>query len=242
MIDIAICDDDVTITGKMDEFICKYSKMNGVRIETEVFWDGNTLVNEINKGKRYDIIFLDIEMKHINGIQAAQKIREVDKNTYIIYVTSHEQYMREAFYVRPFRFVVKPFTMSEVATVFKEVYKEIIAADYYFRYRYERVDHKILVRDIIYFKSNKRKLYIYTTHGDYEMYGKLSNIEQFFLKGKITFMRIHQSFLVNYTYITAIGYDYVTLSNGTRLSISEDRKKQICEQYCNIGDRANVSM
>lgn len=55
-------------------------------------------------------------------------------------------------------------------------------------------------------------------------------------------MRIHQSFLVNYTYVVAIGYDYVTLYDGTRLSISEDRKKQISKQYCNIGDRINVSM
>lgn len=74
------------------------------------------------------------------------------------------------------------------------------------------------------------------------MYGKLCDIEKIFLKGKITFMRIHQSFLVNYTYVVAIGYDYVTLYDGTRLSISEDRKKQISKQYCNIGDRINVSM
>lgn len=242
MIDVAICDDDVTITGKLDEFLCNYTKKNGVRIETEVFWDGKTLVNEINKGKRYDLIFLDIEMKHENGIQAARKIRQVDRNTFIVYITSYEQYMKDAFSVRPFRFIVKPFEISEVAVAFEEAYEEIIAADSCFRYRYERVEHKILVKDIIFFKSNKRKIYIYTTHGEYEMYGKLSNIEQLFLKGKITFMRIHQSFLVNYTYIEAIGYDYVTLYNGTRLSISEDRKKKICEQYCIIGDRVNVSM
>lgn len=120
MIEIAICDDDVTITGKMDGFFCDYAKKNGVRIETEVFWDGNTLLNEINNGKRYDIIFLDIEMKNENGIQAARKIRRVDKNAYIVYVTSYEQYMREAFSVRPFQFIVKPFEMSEVESVFDE--------------------------------------------------------------------------------------------------------------------------
>lgn len=242
MIEIAICDDDVTITGKMDGFFCDYAKKNGVRIETEVFWDGNTLLNEINNGKRYDIIFLDIEMKNENGIQAARKIRRVDKNAYIVYVTSYEQYMREAFSVRPFQFIVKPFEMSEVESFFDEAYQEILASDYYFRYRYERIEHKILVKDIIYFKSNKRKLYIHTVQGEYEMYGKLCDIEKIFLKGKITFMRIHQSFLVNYTYVVAIGYDYVTLYDGTRLSISEDRKKQISKQYCNIGDRINVSM
>ena len=242
MIDVAICDDDINITGKLDSFFYDYGKRKRLILETDIFDDGNSLVSEISKGKRYDIIFLDIEMEHENGIQAAQKIRTFDKNVLIIYITSYEQYMLEAFSVHPFQFILKPFKTSEIATVFDEAYKEMVEFDHYFRYKYERIERKILVKDIMYFKSNKRKVYIYATHGKYEMYGKLNNVEHLLSKGKIMFMRIHQSFLVNYTYIAAMGYDHVVLSNGTRLSISEDRKKRICEQYCNVEDGINICM
>lgn len=87
MLSIAICDDDIQTTGKMESIIQKMAKQNLVNIETEVFWDGKSLVEAIINKNNFDLIYLDIEMDKEDGISAAKKIREYDKNVLIIYVS-----------------------------------------------------------------------------------------------------------------------------------------------------------
>lgn len=236
MINIAICDDDIETTGRIDSALCSIAKKNFVPAEMEVFWDGKHLVNAVEGGTRFDIIFLDIEMGEVDGITTARKIREVDKNALIIYVTSHENYMQETFSVRPFRFLVKPVDENQMSDCFVAAYEEVSSADNYFRYSYQRLSHKILIHNILYFESKKRKVYIVTEKEIFELYGKLNDIEKSLKASKASFLRIHQSFLINYKHIDGLAYDFVIMDNGKRISISEDRRRLISEQYCAMED------
>ena len=96
MLNIAICDDDVQTTGRMETAIQAIAKRNFVNVDTEVFWNGESFVASVMKGNCFDIIYLDIEMDKEDGISAARRIRLYDKNVLIIYVTSHENYMKES--------------------------------------------------------------------------------------------------------------------------------------------------
>lgn len=127
-----------------------------------------------------------------------------------------------------------------MAACFKAAYEEISSSDSYFRYSYQRSNHKILIRDILYFESNRRKIYIVTEKEKFELYGKLNEIEEMLKTGKIAFLRVHQSFLVSYKHIEELGYDFTVMDNGKRISISEDRRKQISEQYCAMEDTLYV--
>ena len=187
-------------------------------------------------GSRYDIIFLDIEMEREDGITAAQKIRKVDKNTLIIYVTSHESYMQESFIVRPFRFLLKPINEMQMEACFGVACEEISSSDSYFRYSYQRMNHKVPIRDILYFESKRRKVYIVTEKEVLELYGKLNDIEKSLKASKTLFLRVHQSFLVNYKHVDRLAYDFIIMDNGKKVSISEDRRRQISEQYCAMED------
>ena len=240
MINIAICDDDILLTGKVEGALFSFAKENLIDLDVDVYFEGKELANQIVQGKRYDIIFLDIEMKEENGILAAKRIREVDKTVIIIYVTSYECYMKETFEVRPFRFLVKPIDLKELKSYFMAASEEIATGDYYFRYRYERVNYKLLVKDILYFESRRRKIFITTATGIVETYGKLNDIEKELKRGNIPFLRLHQSYLVNYKHIIGQAYEYIILSNGSKLSISEDRRKKISEEYCLLGDESCV--
>ncbi len=71
MINIAICDDNIATTGKIEEMLCRIAKRQFIPVETEVFWDGKHLEDAVEGGSRYDIIFLDIEMANEDGITAA---------------------------------------------------------------------------------------------------------------------------------------------------------------------------
>lgn len=236
MLDIAICDDDIHVTGKMDMLLHEIARKNFVEVEIEVFQDGKELADFVYKGMRFDLIFLDIEMKQEDGITAAKRIRECDKNVLIVYVTSHENHMQESFLVRPFRFLIKPILVEQFETCFKEAYEEIITEDAYFRYSYKRIKHKISIKEILYFKSNRRKVTIVTANGSFETYEKLNTIEQSLKECKASFLRVHQSFLVNYKHVESLAYDFAIMDNGEKLSISEDRRKMISEQYCSMED------
>lgn len=115
-------------------------------------------------------------------------------------------------------------------------YEDINRGDFYFRYSYQRMNHKVLIRDILYFESNKRKVFIVMEENTFELYGKLNDIENSLKACKVSFLRVHQSFLVNYKHIKGQSYDFVLMDNGKKISISEDRRKMISEQYCSMED------
>lgn len=73
MINVAICDDDIATTGKIEEMLCGIAKKCFIPAETEVFWDGKNLADAVEGGSRYDIIFLDIEMEKRMGSQRHRK-------------------------------------------------------------------------------------------------------------------------------------------------------------------------
>ncbi len=235
MLNIAVCDDDIQATGRMERMIQEIAKQNFVDIDIDVFWSGENLVDAVVEGICYDIIYLDIEMDKEDGISAAKRIRTYDKNVLIIYVTSHENYMKESFEVRPFQFLVKPVSGKQMETCFKAAYEDINSGDFYFRYNFQRINYKVPIRDILYFKSNKRKVFIVTEKENSELYGKLNEIEGSLKSSKVSFLRVHQSFLVNYNHIKGLAYNLVIMDNGKHIPISEDRRKLISEQYCSMG-------
>lgn len=236
MLNIAICDDDIQITGQIESLILNIAKRNYVDVETDVFWNGESLADAVAAGDRFDIIYLDIEMDKEDGISAAKRIRKYDKNVLVIYITSHENHMKESFVVRPFQFLVKPVSEKQMETCFMAAYEDINNGDFYFRYSYQRMNHKVLIRDILYFESNKRKVFIVTGEETFELYGKLNEIENSLKVCKVSFLRVHQSFLVNYKHVKGQSYDFVVMDNGKKISISEDRRKMISEQYCSMED------
>ena len=236
MLNIAICDDDIQIAGQMEMMIQNIAKRNYIDTDIEVFWNGESLADTVASGDGFDIIFLDIEMYKEDGISAAKRIRIYDKNGLIIYVTSHENHMNESFTVRPFRFMVKPVNENQMEECFKAAYKDICNEDFYFRFSYQRINHKVLIRDILYFESDKRKVHIVTEDEIFELYGKLNEIENSLKECKVSFLRVHQSYLVNYKHVKGQSYDFVVMDNEKKISISEDRRKMISEQYCSMED------
>lgn len=90
----------------------------------------------MKQNNRYDIIFLDIEMKKVNGIETAKEIRCIDKNVIIIYVSGFEAYAIDTFEVNPFRFIVKPVQKKEFEKVFTSAVNIATLEDVYFQYKY----------------------------------------------------------------------------------------------------------
>lgn len=105
MIGIAICDDDSKFTGELETLVIDESNKLEIRVETEVFSVGKTLLNSIQNSEYYDLIFIDIEMKQVDGITAARQLHEIDRTVLLIYVSGYDKYLQELFEVEPFRFL-----------------------------------------------------------------------------------------------------------------------------------------
>ncbi len=164
IVKIAICDDNISITSYIENLIDRFKSSN--TIETEVFYSGEELVKDITKNEsRYDIIYLDIEMKELDGIETAKKIREVDKNVKIIYITSHTDFSMTAYEVRAFRFMQKPIKDEIFERYFLDAIKEIDKGDNFLRHKFNKVEYSVAIKDIIYFEVCSRKTYIKTVNG-----------------------------------------------------------------------------
>lgn len=134
MIEIAICDDEIIITSKIENTLVQLSEEMGIKVEIDVFYDGKTLVNYIKSGKKYDLIYMDIEMTEQNGISAANEIREIDKKVFLIYITSYESFAKDVFEVNAYRFITKPIDWKFFRKCFEAVKDELTVQPHYFRY------------------------------------------------------------------------------------------------------------
>ena len=92
MLDIAVCDDDEGFVRYLSNLLYKLGEDHGIAMEVESFRDGRLLVERIRQGRRFDLIYLDIQMKEMGGLETAKKIRELDWTVQLVYITSYEKY------------------------------------------------------------------------------------------------------------------------------------------------------
>ena len=238
MLRIAICDDDSKFTRKLETLVLQESQKLGIRADTDVFSDGKTLLKSFQNGDHYELIFIDIEMEQVDGITAARRIREIDRTVLLVYVSGYDKYLKELFEVEPFRFLSKPLNHAQFDRYFKEACKRINETEVFYQLTFNKEIRKISVKDIVYFESNNRIVYIHLKDGTNEyFYGKLNNVEKELAASRQYFLRIHQSFLVNYDYIIKMNFFNITINYARKkmeLKISEDRQKEVRRQLCKI--------
>ena len=233
MLKIAICDDEPAAAKKLEEILRFYGQQKEILMEMYFFQQGKYLLEDFQEyGILYDLIFLDIEMEEMDGLEIAHKIRKENQEVLIIFVTSHTHYAIDSFEVRPFRFLVKPLEEEKVRDCLWKAYEILLREQIYFEFRYFKSYYRISMGEILYFESRKRKIYIHRKDGEIqEFYEKMDILEKELEQIKAVFWRIHKSFLVNSRHVTKKSFDYLELSNGERLSISEDRRKEFHAEY-----------
>lgn len=239
MMQVAICDDDIITTSTIEAYIKEIAKKEHIKVEYSIFFDGNSFVQSIQNGKVFDLVYLDIEIPYIDGINGARTMRDMELSTLIVYISNYETYFRQLFDTEPFRFLSKPIDDKELfENVFMAAYKRVKKSAKFFMYTYNKIIYKVCINEIMYFESNNRLIYIHTrgTKNDGKFYNRLSSIEKDSAIKCNRFLRIHQSYLVNYEYIQSVGSSAVRLYDGTVLQISENRQRSIRKQFCEMVD------
>lgn len=227
MLNIAICDDDKTFINYIEGVIESCSVKYEEKFNIKTFSDGSKLIDYmLIDQKNFDIILLDMQMKDLDGIQTARKIRKQNKNTIIIFVTSYTNMVYDAFEVKAFRYLLKSKVEEQLDNILKEAIEEIGEDKRnLFVFSFQSTNHMIPFQDIIYFESKKRSIYVYTKDREFNYYGKLKDVEE--QTKDMNFIRSHQSFLVNLKHVEEIKGFEIVLDTKQVLPISKSKVKDI---------------
>lgn len=245
MIHIAICDDDRPLTGIVEQLLLRIAAEHAITVRCEVFFDGASLLRAVTEQQMcFDLIYLDIEMADMNGIQTALTLREKELPALIVYMSGHEEYLKELFCTEPFRFLSKPIDETAFCSVFLAACERIRKRSGYFTFFCKRARHRIPFDRIAYFESNGRLISIYlsgkeavqTDSRPDQFYGKMNDIEEQVTSMNGRFLRVHQSFLVNFDYIKMLSSTEIEMLDGRKIQISEDRRKKVRAKFSALLD------
>lgn len=234
MLNIAICDDNLPTTSEIENLLLSLSSKIHITLNISVFFDGQSLCTSLKQGKIYDLIYLDIEMKNIDGIEAAHFIRNSNYYSLIIYVSAYDTYYKQLFEVEAFRFLSKPIDHKLFEKYFFAAYKKLNLKNEYYIFSFNQKSYRIPLSDITYFESNRRNIIIHTQNEIYRHIGKLDIIETSLQNNNVNFLRIHQSFLINPYYIKCICLSSITLTSNTTLQVSNKFQSRVQSQYLHM--------
>jgi two-component system LytT family response regulator/two-component system response regulator LytT len=221
--------------------------------KTEVIIDEFDDGSELEKTNvfQYDIVFLDVSMKKQSGVETARHIREKQQEKkediwgsfpLIIFITGYLEYMQDAFSFHAFGYLVKPLKKDEFNICFTRAAEECEKHDN----RSEKkcllvkvgaATRKIVIDEIEYVESEKRKNVIHLENENLTCYGSMEDLEQTLAEG---FFRIHKGYLVNMRYIEKYDHIQLWMRSGDCLLISRYRYAQFVKAYMDFLTRTNI--
>lgn len=225
MIRIAIVDDEKVIREQIKNLIEKK--------QTESIIDSYSSGEELLVVKHcYDIVFLDIQMDGMNGIETARALRQKTEDVILIFITGVKEYVFDAFDVAAFHYLIKPIEEIKFHTVYDRAVLEV-----------EKKKHKIkrhlFVKtrtrnttleqsDILYIESRAKKVEIHTRTDMIEVYAAIGELEK---QLRENFYRCHRGYLVNMAFVAEYSNDSITLNNGEIVILAKEKYGDFVKNY-----------
>lgn len=208
MFRIGVCDDEAYFRQDLKKRLEDYFKDKKFKPEILFFERGQALLKSAQK-RPFDLVFLDIEMPDMDGLTVGQKLRGIKANIFIIFVTSHHEYVAQAFRLSAFQYIEKPLNDAFFRQEMDRAVTAFVLRKQDYVLEYKGVKTKIPISQMVYLESSGWKVLVHTKDKDYKIVGKLSE-EEARLHGYY-FIRIHQSYLVNMKYIKQFRSEEVIL-------------------------------
>lgn len=224
---IAICDDDKLIAIQIKKLVNDILTKTGKEPLIEVYLSGKSF---LNSKAIYDIVFMDIELNEENGLEILNKYR-VDHDSLFIILTSHAEEVSRGYYVRAFRFLLKP---VDIPLLKEGIYSAIDSINE--ESRLSVIDENgcavpVKQKDIVYFEAGDKKSGVKTMHNFYLVNMNLKDIitlldTEFFL--------VHRSYIINMNYIEKINGERLCMMDGSVISISRLKKTIFKDTFYNF--------
>lgn len=228
MIKIAVCDDDRDFSERMKLLIDQFFLTQSIDANVLVFHGGNCF---LTANTDYNAVFLDIDMPDISGFDVAEQI---NNDTLIVFVTTHDELVYSSLKFRPFRFIRKAYLEEELPETLDAVHQEILKRSAGKKFMLQTTNGDVLlnVNDIEYIEIYGHWLRVYIAGGDVlECYGSLSVLEE--QLDRFDFVRTHKSYLVNCRYIFSIQKNRIILDDRTEIPLSRYKADTVKSKFKN---------
>ena len=228
MLSIAVCDDMPIECAELAGHIENTLNQFGTEFSLKRFFNGQELLKDVGS---FDIVFLDIKMPEISGMELAKQMRENGRESIIVFVTSAEEYVFEAYDVEAFHFLLKPVNENKLKNVLKKALVKITACNNedFIVISSEHQIKKILLKDIIYIESVGRTVKIHCNSGVLETYKQIGDLEQTLINKH--FFRCHKSFLLNLEYVSRFDKAEIVMENGDTVFLARKRAKLFQKEF-----------
>lgn len=229
MIRIAVVEDEEYYVNQLTGYLNEYQKTEKEELDITVYRDGDAVTAEYKS--QFDIILMDVEMKFMDGMSAAEEIRKVDTEVVIIFITNMAQYAIRGYAVDALDYVLKPVSyfafsqrLNRAISRMKKREQKVITVNI------KGGAVRINIANIYYIESQGHNLVLHTILGDYESAGTMKEVEEK-LQG-LNFCRGNKGYLINLQHVDGI-QDGCAVVKGEPLLLSRSRKKEFMEALTN---------
>lgn len=236
MIHIAVCDDEPRAAGEAEILLLETGQNLNEPLNVSLYYSGERFVRALQDGQRFDIILMDIELGGLDGIAAGHLLRADDANdpAQLIFISSHEEYHLQLFDLRPSGFIKKPvdpgdFKQKLTRAIHKTIRTRQQGQTAFLTVRLKDRELRIPYGDIHYLESSIRRITLVARDERLQYYGKLADEARKLPDSH--FVRIHQSYIVNFYSISAISSTKLLLVTGCELPISAKYSQAVRQAY-----------
>lgn len=235
LLNIAIVEDERSHAEVISDYIEKWAAERKMKCRIFLFSDAESFLFEWEENQAWDVLFLDIQMPGIDGMELARTIREQDSRTAIVFATGITDYMQEGYEVAALHYLVKPVDASKVSACMERVMKDyrgkteeqfflLEAEDVTDGAPGERKTIKISAKEILYIESFAHDTELHTGQGVYRVREGIGTWQKRLADSG--FAGSHRSYLVNLLYVLRVEKKEVVLDTGELLPLSRRNQKE----------------
>lgn len=221
---IAVCDDELAATQVLVRQVEAYFDKTHLCYEVERFVSAEAL---LRSESAFDIVFLDIRMNGMSGMEAAVRLHAEEAACVLVFVTALEEYVYDAFAVEAADYLVKPVRQEKLdATLGRILARMDARRDAFLTVRRGAWQSVVRIAEIYYCEVISRKVYLHLRGETLDYYSSLEELEALL---PASFFRCHRSYLVNLQHVRGCAADAMSLENGARVPVARSRRQALAE-------------
>ncbi len=233
MYQVAICDDDKEALHFIGDTLVDEFNKASIHIGVDYFDNGVQFLKMFSEHYHFDVIFLDIDMPEIDGIEVARKVRQVAPDCLCVFISNKEEMVFQTFEVQPFRFIRKREFSAFAPTLVNSIKDELSQRNKHFIQFIEKSTGDIFsfeISRIVYVEAQRKKVKVVLDNHE-EQYVEMKFMD---IENKLEsygFIKPHRSFLVNYHKIVRLSKNTILVSDKSVIPVSRTRAEIVKKQF-----------
>ena len=231
MLNIAICDDEPVEIEYLTSLVQEWAKATKTFVNVSDFASAEAFLFKYEEDKNFDILLLDIQMKAMDGIELAEKIRETNSSIQIVFITGFSDYISRGYDVSALHYLIKPVDKEKLFEVLSKACDNLKKEEKFVLLSVDNESLRINLKDIIYIEAFVHSSCVVCENGEYNVKLPISDIAKMLDK---SFIQCHRSYIANIQHISRITKTDVVFDNGKIVPVSRRMYNDVNMAFINF--------